>query len=167
MPTTTYTDRKKVSDYVSELRKGKTFDQCVRRVTVANATDVTIDPIGMPVIWDDTSDYEFYTNASDISGLVTPPANGLKVGIVVGTDQGFGVNEDTVTVGAAGVELSVLFKDAVVVSEMIDWSVTDVDGVAGVTPAAGAVQTAFLDQLEIQDVQAKTQADTTDPQFTA
>ena len=162
----TQSTRKFLGNYVISKDEKTLENQCSAVVTVKGADEV-VDPIGLPVIWDDTDSFEFYDNSSDISALTTEPdgLGGAVVGIVVGDSRGEGLNEFDVTVPAAGVPMTVLFRDAVVNGDNIDWSVTDVDGAASVTPAAGAVITAFTNQLEKQRVNVKSSATEVDPTY--
>ena len=166
------TERKRYSNYVVSTQRTVLNNQCSKRVTVkAAGTDAIVDPLGLPVIWDNTDSFIPYENTSDISALTTEPAGlgGAVVGIVVGSSEGEGHNLDDVTVTAAGVEMTVLFRDSTINGGSIDWAWLDVDGVAanGVTAALAAKQLEFTNQLEKQRVNVVDKATVVDPNYVA
>lgn len=164
------TERKRYSNYVVSTQRNVLNNQCSKRVNVkAAGTDTIVDPVGLPVVWDNVDSFIPWENTSDLSLLTTEPAGlgGAVVGIVVGSSEGEGCNLDDITVTAAGVELTVLFRDATVIGDTIDWAWLDVDGVAsnGVTAALTAKQLEFTNQLEKQRVNVVDQAAVVDPSY--
>lgn len=166
MAITGNTTRKYVSDYVLEDFFSATAVPSFATVTLKGA-DQVIDPIGFPVIWDDTDAWEFYKEASSISTLTTESdlPDGSVVGIVVGAVEGFGHNERDVTVPAAGVKVTIMYREGVI-ADNIDFSLTEVDGSVDGAPALAAKQAAFKKQLEKQDIVVKNVADSADPSYT-
>jgi len=162
------TSRKMVSDYVGGFTDVHGVQFSCARLTVENATDAVFDPIGLPVIWNDSDAFIFYTNTTLISALTTDSnaPDGAAVGIVVGSRAGFGESVDDVTVGSGGIELTVMFRGpASVKTDQIDWAVTDVDGASSVTAALTAQKAAFLLQLEKQGIAGIVDATVVTPTF--
>lgn len=166
MAITGNTYRKFISDYVLEDNSTATARQSFATVTLKGADEV-IDPVGLPVIWDDTDSFVFYKEASSIAALTTESdlPDGSVVGIVVGAQEGFGHNEKDVTVPAAGVKVTIMYRDGVV-ADNIDFSITQVDGSVDAAPALTAKQAAFKTQLEKQDVVVKGLVTSADPSYT-
>lgn len=161
MPITSET-RKFVSNYVGTFTDLHGVEYCATRVTVVNTTDVTIDPIGQPVIATEAG-AEFYKDTSDIAVAPETFPGGAKVGVVVGSANGFGENVDDVVVGTDGVELTVMFRGpATIKGDRIDFDVVDVDGNSAVT--AGASD-AFITQLEAQGIASQSSATTVAPTY--
>lgn len=169
MAITLSSPRKMLSQVLGDFTDVHGTEYCFATVTVENASDVEIDPIGQPVIWNITDDvFNFYTNASDISAVNEDSSlpGGAPIAIVVGSNMGVGVNSDYQTVGTGGTELYVVYRGpGAVKQDHIDWSVLDTDGDASVTPAAGAVQTAFLAQLQAQGLALIESADVVTPTY--
>lgn len=164
------TERKRYSNYVVSTQRTVLNNQCSKRVTVkAAGTDAIVDPIGLPVVWDDTDSFIPWENGSDLSLLTTEPdgLGGALVGIIVGSSEGEGQNLDDITVTAAGVQMTVLFRDATIIGDNIDWAWLDVDGVAanGVTAALTAKQLEFTNQLEKQRINVVDKATVVDPSY--
>ena len=166
MATTGNTFRKFVSDYVSEDFATPSSRPSFATVTLKGADEV-VDPIGLPVIWDDTDSFVFYKEASNISALTTESdlPDGSVVGIVVGAIEGFGHNEADVTVPAAGVSVTIMYRDGVVLDNL-DFLLTQVDGSVDAAPALAAKQAAFKTQLEKQGLVVQAVATTVDPTYT-
>ncbi len=148
------TTRKIFSNYVVETAQDRT-NSSYARVTLKNAGGtVVIDPVGLPVMASAADAVKLFDGGDDLA-LVTasPLPGGAKVGIVVGSARGAGVSDD-VTVTAAGVEVTVLFRDAHVVFDNIDFGLKTTAGViaTGLTQASGPEQTAFRNELEKQSV---------------
>jgi hypothetical protein len=161
------TDRKIFSNYINEYAEDRTASSFAR-VTLKHAdADTTIDPLGLAVISDDAGAFIFYENTSDISAVTSSALpDGSPVGIVVGTAEGAGMHSD-ITVTAAGVEVTVMFRDGTALFENIDWTVADTSGTpaTGVTAALTAKQDEFTLQLEKQRVKGLTKAVAVDPKY--
>ena len=161
------TDRKIYSNYVVENANDRTNSSWAR-VTLKHAdADTTIDPIGQPVVSDNAGAMIFFENTTDLSLVTSSPLpDGSKVGVVVGTARGAGVHPDA-TVTAAGIEVTVMFRDGHMVMDNIDWAVLDTSGVAatGVTAALAAKQTEFRLELEKQRVKNVAKAVAADPKL--
>ncbi len=161
------TDRKIYSNYVNEVANDRTSSSFARVTLLHPDANVTVDPIGLAVISNNAGAFVFYENGSDIA-LVTSSAlpDGSPIGIVVGTAEGAGISPN-LTVTPAGVEVTVLFRDATVISSNIDWTVQTVAGTAatGVTAALAAKQAAFVTQLEKQGVKQLAKAAPAAPKF--
>lgn len=167
MANTLNTYRKFVSNYVIEDISSASARPAFASVNLKGA-DQVIDPIGLPVIWDGTDSFVFYKEASDISALTTESSlpDGSLVAVVVGDKRGFGENTLDVTVPSAGVTVTVMFRDGVVVDNL-DFDITEVDGSVDAAPALAAKQAAFKTQLEKQRVVVKSVAITAEPSLTA
>lgn len=167
MAITGNTYRKFISDYVLEDHSSATARPSFATVTLKGADEV-IDPVGLPVIWDNTDSFVFYKNASDISALTTESdlPDGSVVGIVVGALEGFGHNEKDVTVPAAGVKVTIMYRDGVIAGN-IDYALTQVDGSVDAAPALAVKQAAFEKQLEKQDIVVKNVVTSVTPAYTA
>ena len=161
MALTTHTTRKNISDYVGGFTEVHGVEYCCAVVTVANATDVTIDPVGQPVISDDSGDFVFFDNTTVIADLTTDSGlpDGSAVGIVVGSSEGFGVSTEDVVVGSAGTELYVMFRGpASAKVDNLDWDVAS-------TPAEAAQIALFTKQLEKQSIAAISTATSVSPTY--
>lgn len=166
MAITGETYRRFVSDYVAEDHSSPAARPAFATVTLKGA-DEKIDPIGFPVIWDDTDSFVFYKEASDIAALTTESdlPDGSPIGIVVGDNRGFGENTRDVTVPAAGVTVTIMFREGTILNN-INFSITQVDGTEDAAPALAAKQAAFKTQLEKQRIVVKGVADVADPAYT-
>lgn len=167
MAITGNTFRKFVSEYVAEDHSSPAARPSFATVTLKGGDEV-VDPIGLPVIWDDTDAWEFFKEASDIASLATESdlPDGSVVGIVVGDVNGFGHNSENVTVTAAGVKVTIMYRKGTVLDN-IDFNLTDVEGGVDAAPALAATQAEFKTQLEKQDIVVKGVASAADPAFTA
>lgn len=167
MAITGNTFRKFVSEYVAEDHSSAAARPSFATVTLKGGDEV-IDPIGLPVIWDDTDSFVFYKEASDISALTTESdlPDGSVVGIVVGDINGFGHNNEDVTVPAAGVKVTIMYRKGTVLDN-IDFLLTQTSGSVEGSPALTAKQAAFKTQLEKQDIVVKGVASAADPSYTA
>lgn len=161
------TDRKIYSNYINGNKEDRTSSSFAR-VTLKHAdADVTVDPLGLPVISDSAGAFVFYENGSDISAVTASTLpDGSPVAIVVGTAEGAGMHDD-LTVTAAGVEVTVMFRDGTAQFGNIDWTVETTAGVAatGVTAALTTKQAEFTLQLEKQRVVELESATTVTPKF--
>lgn len=161
------TDRKIYSNFVTESAQDVPASSFARVTLKHPDANVTIDPVGLAVISDNAGAFVFYENGSSIA-LVTSSAlpDGSPIGIVVGTAEGAGVHPN-LTVTAAGVPVTVVYRDASVQHSNIDWSVLTTAGTAatGVTAALTAKQNEFKLQLEKQRVKNVGSATTVTPTF--
>ena len=161
------TDRKIYSNYVAGSAEDRTSSSFAR-VTLKHAdANVTVDPIGLPVISNNAGAVVFYENGSDIAAVTSSPLpDGSPIGIVVGNAEGAGIHPDTV-VTAAGVEVTVMFRDATAIFDAIDFKVLTTAGTAatGVTEAVTTKLAAFKTQLEKQGVVELKRATTVTPSF--
>ena len=105
-----------------------------------------VDNIGIPLIWDDsTNSYVVYV-AQDIAAAkatgTSPLAGGRVLALTVGDSTGRGINNADTTLSGTAVPMSVLFRgDAAVAKAGIIWNTTG-------APA----QALFQKELELQDV---------------
>lgn len=82
-----------------------------------------IEPIGTPVVWDDTDAFEVYVD-QDITALTTNSTlpNASPIGVTVGTYEYIGSNEADVTLSATATKMWVLFRgEGGVKEEGIEW----------------------------------------------
>lgn len=163
------TNNKRISDYVVTRGKVMLKDVSIKRVLVKNATSVTVDCLGIPVIVDGAGAFKFFENTDDIAAVVgTGGIGNAKVGIIVGSNEGYGINTEATTFTPAGAEVHVLFGvvgTPIVKADALDWSVVDTSGVAAVTPADAGEKAEFLAQLEVQGVGLQTTATTINPTY--
>lgn len=154
------TSRKQQSELIAALSKighEGAINYHYARVTV-KGTDL-IEPIGIPVIWNNTiSAYEVYV-AQDIAAVAGTPSlpNGAPIALVVGAAEYVGSNKADVQLVVGGVELNVLFRGEGAVKE------------AGITwgAAAAPAQAAFRLQLEKQNLAVVANSTVAIPAFTA
>lgn len=162
------TDKKIFSNYIVESLDDRTHSTYARVTVKAPGGDVTVDPIGLPLIFDDTDAFVLYENTSDISALTNDSTlpDGSPVCIMAGPAAGAGVRQD-VTITAAGVEMTVMFRDGTAVMDRMDYGLLDVNGVVatGTTPALAAKQAEFKLQLEKQRVKDVAEAVAADPKL--
>lgn len=168
--------------YVSEVVKGvRNFDNTngfkyeLSTITLtnannANAGDITtasVEPIGVPVIYDSVNDqWVIYNdNDADIAGAITADdstlPNRAPIAIVVGNEFGFGFNPDNVTLDADGEDVTALYRgtgEVAVVRSGIQWT-------AGGVTTSTANQDAFVEQLEKQGIAVLANATVVVPQF--
>ena len=161
------TDRKIYSNFVSDVAEDLSSSSFAR-VTLKHAdADVTIDPLGIAVISDSAGAFVFYENGSSIAGVTASTLpDGSPVAILVGNAEGAGIHAD-LTVTAAGVEVTVMYRDATAQHGNIDWAVLTTAGTAatGVTAALTTKQNEFKLQLEKQRVKNVGSATTVTPSF--
>ena len=165
MALTGNTFRKFVSNYVAEDFETATSRPSFATVVVKGASQV-VDPIGLPVISDSAGAFVFYKEASNIATVTASTLpNGSPIGIIVGAKEGFGHNTENVTVTAGGVNMTVMYRDGVVLGDNIDFAITQTTGTVDGAPALSAKQIAFKLQLEKQGVVLKSKAATTTPSY--
>ena len=166
MPITKDTTSRYFSNYIAEHADDRTLSSFAR-VTVTAASDTEIDPIGQPVIATSATQMTFYDNGDDISAVTASPLpDGSKVGIIVGPADGAHLsNVNPTTITAAGVEMTVMFRNGVGKGDNYDWSVVDTSGAPSVTPANAAEQAAFIAELEAQRVYNLESAEIVDPSY--
>lgn len=159
------TDRKIYSNYVAGSAEDRTASSFAR-VTLKHAdADVTVDPLGLPVISNNAGAVVFYENGSSIAGVTSSPLpDGSPIGIVVGSAEGAGIHPNIV-VTTAGVEVTVMFRDGTAIFDNIDFKVLTTAGTAatGVTEAVTTKLTDFKTQLEKQSVKELKKATTVTP----
>lgn len=168
--------------YVSEVVKGmRNFDNTngfnyeLATITLTNANnadagDITtpsVEPIGIPVIYDSANDQWVIFNDSDagIAAAITADdstlPNRAPIAIVVGNEFGFGFNPNNITLDADGEDVTVLYRgtgEVAVVRDSIKWT-------AGGVTTSTANQDAFVEQLEKQGIAVITNATVVVPQF--
>lgn len=161
------TDRKIYSNFIVESLDDRTHSTYAR-VTLKNAGgDITIDPVGLPVMSDSAGAFKLYDNGDVIASVTASTLpDGSPVAILAGTGRGAGVHDDLV-VTAAGVEVTVMFRDGTAVFENLDYGLLDTSGViaTGLTAADAGEQTAFELQLEKQRVVKVVKAVAADPKL--
>lgn len=156
------TTNKRISNYV--VRRGKVMlkDVAVKRVFVKNATEVSLDCLGLPVIVDGSGAFKFFVAGDDIAAAVgTGGIANAKVGIIVGSNEGYGRNQEATTFNTAGAQVHVMFGimgDAIVKDNI------DFEGVDGATASTGE-QDAFKAQLELQHIAVQAVAESADPTY--
>jgi hypothetical protein len=93
------------------------------RITVDAAADVSIDPVGYPVIWNDTDDAWNLFESQAVPTEDTNLPNGAPVAVAVGPAQGKGVNKEDVLIdGTDGGVLTVLFRgEAIINPDEVQW----------------------------------------------
>lgn len=164
MPTLDTTVAKRISDYVVGRDRVMGKDVTVKRVTVKHGSSITIDPLGVPVMTDDAGAWTIFRNTYDIAGQdPVTSLGGAKVGIIVGSSEGYGRNQETVTLTTSGVECHVLFGvfgNAVIKSANLDWTAG-----GNVTTADSTEKLEFLAQLSNQGVADQTVATVVDPTY--
>lgn len=134
MPARRYLSRKQLSQVVVQDSPLSAGSYSYAAVTVGGTGE--IDPIGTPVVFDDTAaTFILYAGAAIGDDPSTLPNPNAQVGVTVGTSQGIGFNEGAVDLADSPV-LWVAFRDAVVAK-------------GGLTTAADA---AFIGALESQGV---------------
>lgn len=156
------TDRKIFSNYINAFAEDRTASSFAR-VTLKHAdADAVMDLIGQPVISDSAGAFIFYENTSDISAVTAstlPDAS--PIGIIVGNAYGAG-SHDATTVTAAGIEVTVMFRDGTAIFDNIDWVCAPA---VGVTAALTTKQTQFTVQLEKQRIVDLKKSVAADPKF--
>jgi hypothetical protein len=161
------TDRKIYSNYIVESLDDRTHSTYAR-VTLKNAGGtIVVDPVGLPVMSDSAGAFKLYDNGDDISAVTASTLpDGSPVAILVGSARGAGVHDD-LTVTAAGVEVTVMFRDGHAVFDNIDFGLLTTSGViaTGLTAANAGEQTAFKLQLEKQRVKNVEKAVAADPKL--
>ena len=149
------TSRKHVSEVVATVSKTGTegaINYHYALVDVKGST--TIEPIGTPLVFDDTDAFVVYSAAADITGLTNDSTlpDGSPIAVTVGTYEGVGANFDDVTLTSTATKMWVIYRG--------EGGVKDAGIVWGSANAAS--QTAYKLQLEKQRlavVEAQTQAD--------
>lgn len=152
--------------YLSELFKGVAPFAQLNGVRFNFATvDVTgsdsVDNIGIPLIWNNTSShFEVYV-AQDIDTVIStggsPLPDGSVLGLSVGNFAGLGNNEADTDLSDSDAQMTLLYRgDAAIVEDEIIWG-----------SAAGPAQTAFLAQLENQRITTVDNATTVTPAYTS
>lgn len=151
------TTRKKESELVKAFDKmGHQQGVVVSFATVDVKGSTTIEPIGTPLVWNNTtSAFEVYV-AQDISAVAGTPAlpDGSPICVTVGTKEGHGVNRADVTLTSTATPMTVMFRSGAVVNEGIEWG----------TAVAGD-QAEFVLQLEKQGVVVIDAATTATPSY--
>jgi len=164
----TETTRKIFSNYVNSFQDDRTMSSFAR-VTVKNAGgNAIVDPVGLPVISDSLGAFVPYANGADITAVTASTLpDESPVAVIVGPAHGAGMNTHDVTITAAGTEVTVMYRDAVIKGDNIDWAWLDTAGVAatGVTAADATEQADFITQLEVQRVKNLTSAEVVDPSY--
>lgn len=152
--------RKHLSELVkgySMLEKDAGFSYHFAQVTVVAGSDTNIDPIGTPIIWNDTDDeWNILANGDTVPTDATNLPNGAPMAITVGSAEGVGHNKADVTVGTGGTVLTVMFRGpAGIVKE----------GITYPSGVLSATQTVFEDQMEVQGIAIVPSADDVVPKF--
>lgn len=158
------TTNKRISEYVVNRGKVMLKDVAIKRVLVKNAPDVTLDCLGIPVIVDGSGAWKFFENTDDIASVTgTGGIGNAKVGIIVGSNEGYGRNQEQTTFTAAGAEVHVLFGvlgNPIVKAASLDWSAG-----GSVTPADDTEKAEFIAQLEVQGVANQAVATVINPTY--
>ncbi len=143
MPTVAST-RKQVQTVLWDFEQ-ETYTKGIATVPVkkGSAAFTTGDILGYAVIWDNSiSAFRPVVNADTIPGTASTLPNAAPVAVVVGLGDGVGDNSSNVTLSSTSTFLTVVYRDAAVISEGI---VFDAGVLAG-------TQTLIKGQLEKQEV---------------
>lgn len=141
MPTL-HTSRKQLSQLLTAA--SETFhNDDASFATVAVTGSGSAEPIGTPIVWNDTDKkWVKYAAATDIDATKTSTLpNGAVVALTVGTQEGVGRNFEDLTLTAGGVNARVVFRGAEVQNGGIEWGAIN-----------STNQAAFVLQLQKQGV---------------
>lgn len=163
MPTLDTTN-KRISEYVVTRDTNFLKNTSIKRVLVKNTPNVSIDCLGIPVIVDGSGAWKFFENTDDIAAVTgTGGIGAAKVGIIVGSNEGYGRNQELTTFTAAGAEVHVLFGvlgNPIVKAANLDWTAS-----GSVTSADAGEKAEFIAQLEAQGVANQAVAAVIDPTY--
>jgi hypothetical protein len=155
---------KRISEYVVDRGQVKGKDVCIKRVTVKHGSTISVDPLGIPVIVDGSGYWKIFRATDDVTAVTgTGGIGDAKIGVIVGSSEGYGRNQELVSIGTGGTEVHVLFGvagNAIVKSANFDWTAG-----GAVTTATNNEKAAFVKQLEIQGVRDQAVATTLSPTY--
>lgn len=138
--------------FLGDVVKGVSLVEIERGILVSTATvnaeaasSTTEEPIGIPMIWDNTASAFVRYVAQDIAAVITannsPLPNKAPLLISIGDRRGAGFNTTDVTLSTTPVQLTGLYRDAQVSYAGVDFG----------TATSGDV-TEFKEQMEKQGV---------------
>lgn len=105
--------------FLSEVVKGVSLAEIERGILISTATvdaeaatDTVEDPIGTPLVWNNTnSSFERYL-AQDISAVTgSPLPDESPVCVSIGDRRGAGFNTTSVTLGTTAIQLTAFYRD--------------------------------------------------------
>lgn len=137
--------------FLSEVVKGVSLAEIERGILVSTATvnaeaatDTVEEPIGIPLVWDNTASAFVRYVDQDISAVTgSPLPDGSPVAISVGDRRGAGFNTTDVTLGTTPVQLTALYRDA-----QVDYA--GVDFGAATTPNINEFKQAMEEQRVVE-----------------
>ncbi len=152
--------------YLTDFLKGvSTFHEDTATRFNFDTVDVggtlTVDNIGVPMIWvNGNSQFEVFI-AQDIATAIatggSPLKDGSVIGFTVGQAAGVGFNKADTDLSVADTQMTLLYRgDASVVNDGIEWGT-----------AAAPAQALFLAQMEAQRVTTIDNAEVVTPAYTS